>query len=141
MNTEPISQRAPQEVALPETANARSSSAKTLSAGKRAALLSGADRSVPVGTDKLDSLEISSSVEREPLEDGVLAGRVEEANAHMQLVNQGLRFQVHEGTSQLLVQVVDRISGEVLRELPPHEFLDLVVRMREMVGAFLDETT
>ena len=39
-----------------------------------------------------------------------------------------------------MVQVVDRNSGEVLREAPPEEFLDLAVRLREMVGLFLDET-
>jgi len=50
-----------------------------------------------------------------------------------------LGFTVHEGTGQLLAQLVDRKTGEVIRESPPREFLDLAARMKEMVGLFLDE--
>ena len=65
---------------------------------------------------------------------------VEEADQGLKVLNERLGFQVHEDSGQLFVQVVDRETGEVIRESPPEEFLDLIVRMREMVGVFLDET-
>ena len=83
-----------------------------------------------------DGQQGAAELTREQLE-----ARVERENAHLSTLNQGLKFRVHEGSGQLLVQVVDRNTGDVLRENPPHEFLDLAVRMREMVGAFLDETS
>jgi flagellar protein FlaG len=65
---------------------------------------------------------------------------VDEADRGLKVLNERLGFQVHEDSGQLFVQVVDRETGEVIRESPPEEFLDLVVRMKEMVGVFLDET-
>ena len=64
---------------------------------------------------------------------------VDEADQGLKVLNERLGFQVHEDSGQLFVQVVDRQTGDVIRESPPKEFLDLMVRMREMVGVFLDE--
>jgi flagellar protein FlaG len=65
---------------------------------------------------------------------------VEEVDRQVKMLNERLAFEVHEKTGQLFVQVLDRDTGEVIRESPPSEFLDLMVRMKEMVGVFLDET-
>lgn len=50
-----------------------------------------------------------------------------------------LRFKLHEKTERLQVQVVDQATGKVIKEVPPSEFLDLLARIREMVGLFIDE--
>lgn len=50
-----------------------------------------------------------------------------------------LRFKLHEETERLQVQVVDQATGKVIKEVPPTQFLDLLARIREMVGLFLDE--
>jgi uncharacterized FlaG/YvyC family protein len=69
-----------------------------------------------------------------------LEARVAEEAKRFEQLDQSLTFRLHEGAQQLMVQVVDRHTGKVLREAPPKEFLDLTVRLREMVGFFLDET-
>ncbi|HMB70973.1 MAG TPA: flagellar protein FlaG [bacterium] len=53
-------------------------------------------------------------------------------------LRQSLTFRVSEEARSPVVQVVERGSGRVLREMPPKEFLDLAARLREMVG-FLRE--
>jgi uncharacterized FlaG/YvyC family protein len=68
-----------------------------------------------------------------------LEARVAEEAKRFEQLDQSLTFRLHEEAQQLMVQVVDRNSGKVLRETPPKEFLDLTVRLREMVGFFLDE--
>ena len=50
-----------------------------------------------------------------------------------------LRFRVHEDTERLMVQVIDAETDEVIREIPPSEVLDLVARIHEMIGLFIDE--
>lgn len=50
-----------------------------------------------------------------------------------------LRFQVHDETERLMVQVLDAETEEVIRELPPEEALDLAARIQEMIGILLDE--
>ncbi|MGQ0720048.1 MAG: flagellar protein FlaG [Candidatus Eiseniibacteriota bacterium] len=69
-----------------------------------------------------------------------LGARVQVAASRLQSMNQSLSFRVHEASGQLMVQIVDRNTGEVLREAPPAEFLDLAVRLHGMVEFFLDET-
>jgi uncharacterized FlaG/YvyC family protein len=67
-----------------------------------------------------------------------LDARVAAANTELAALNQDLRFSIHDKSGEMIVEVVDTKTGEVLREQPPQEFLDLVVRLREMVGLFLD---
>lgn len=78
--------------------------------------------------------EISEQVSRTELE-----SRVEKANAELAELHNNLHFAVHEKSGQLVVQVTDSRTGEVIRQQPPKAFLDLTVRLREMVGLFLDE--
>lgn len=61
-----------------------------------------------------------------------------ERNAEAAGLNRALRFRVHEGTGRIFAQVVDRSSGEVLRTIPPEELLQVLARVREMVGLILD---
>jgi len=50
-----------------------------------------------------------------------------------------LRFTVHEPTGEIIARIVNRQTGEVIREIPPEKFLDMVARLRELVGIFVDE--
>ena len=38
-----------------------------------------------------------------------------------------------------MVQVVDSDTGEIIREIPPQKILDLVAKLWELSGVFLDE--
>lgn len=63
----------------------------------------------------------------------------EQMNKFMQLVNSDIQFEMHEGTKQLMVRMVDSTDGTVLKEFPPHELLDTMARIREYVGLLLDK--
>lgn len=60
-------------------------------------------------------------------------------NDFMQSINTDLRFVLHRKTDQLMVQVVDIKTNKVLREAPPKEILDTLAKIRDLVGALLDE--
>jgi flagellar protein FlaG len=51
-----------------------------------------------------------------------------------------LQFSVHEASGEIMVTVRDETSGEVIREIPPSEMLDLAARLGEMVGLLFDQT-
>lgn len=53
--------------------------------------------------------------------------------------NVDLQFSVHEGSGQLLVKVMDAATGELIREIPPSELLDLAAKLDEMIGLILDQ--
>ena len=50
-----------------------------------------------------------------------------------------LQFSVHEGTKRIAVKVLDRSTGEVIREIPPEKMLDFVAKLWEMAGILVDE--
>lgn len=83
--------------------------------------------------------DATRSSAQEPVSREELSRQVDQANADLGRLNEKLGFRVDDGTGQIVVQIVDRDSGEVVRESPPKEFLDLAARMKEMVGLFLDE--
>jgi flagellar protein FlaG len=103
-----------------------------------ARVLAGNTRSGGVRAD-VEDIVASPAPAREPESREMIERAVEEANSNLSQLNEKLGFRVHEGTGQIVVQIVDRHSGEVVRESPPKEFLDLAARMKEMVGFFLDE--
>ena len=60
-------------------------------------------------------------------------------NKYFQSLNANLRFAYHEKTSQLMLRVVDASNDKVLKEIPSHEVLDMLAKVREYVGALLDK--
>jgi len=50
-----------------------------------------------------------------------------------------LQFSVHEASGQLMVTVIDASTGEVIREVPPSEILELASKIEEMIGLIYDQ--
>jgi flagellar protein FlaG len=64
---------------------------------------------------------------------------IERANKAMQGINTSFRFSIHEGTKEIMVKVLDKDSGEIVREIPSEKILDMVAKMWELSGIFIDE--
>ena len=50
-----------------------------------------------------------------------------------------LRFKYNEEAKQMYVEVVDTETQEVVASLPPEFLIDLSIKMKEMIGIFLDK--
>ncbi|MBW2645311.1 MAG: flagellar protein FlaG [Deltaproteobacteria bacterium] len=50
-----------------------------------------------------------------------------------------LRFSIHEATGRTLVKVVSSETGEMVREIPPEQMLDLAAKIDEMMGILFDQ--
>ncbi len=48
-------------------------------------------------------------------------------------------FGIHEDTNRVTIKIVDKESKEVIREYPPEKTLDMIARVWEMAGLFVDE--
>ena len=64
---------------------------------------------------------------------------VEVMNQFAELFNRSLHFKVYDKTDQLYVQIVDKYTQEVIKQIPPQEMLELSAKIREMVGILFDE--
>lgn len=49
----------------------------------------------------------------------------------------GLEFELSEATSRIITRVIDRESGEVIREIPAEEVLKISERLEEMQGQII----
>ena len=50
-----------------------------------------------------------------------------------------LQFKVHKPTGEVIVTVRDESTGEIIREIPPAEVLNLAAKLDAMVGLIFDK--
>ena len=50
-----------------------------------------------------------------------------------------LDISIHERTHEIMVKVLNKETGELIREVPPEKTLDIVANMMEIAGIIVDE--
>lgn len=75
-----------------------------------------------------------NQLSKEEMEQGL-----EQLNEAMKTFNENLKFKLHEKADRMKVEVVDTQKDEVIKEIPSEEMLDMIGRIREMVGLIVDE--
>ena len=60
-------------------------------------------------------------------------------NRFVEMLTADLKFEVHEKTHEIMVKFVNTKTGEVLKEYPPKEYLDMIARIRDYVGMMIDK--
>ncbi|MCD8503288.1 MAG: flagellar protein FlaG [Bacillaceae bacterium] len=68
-----------------------------------------------------------------------LEQNIDGVNNFLETNQTSLKFQVHEDLDRLYVAVVDQQTKEVVREIPPKEFLDMISSMLDHVGLIVDK--
>ncbi|MEK3704952.1 flagellar protein FlaG [Paenibacillus sp. FSL R7-0198] len=74
-----------------------------------------------------------------PFGDEHLIKAIDRAVKALQGPTTTLEMSVHEKTHQILVKVLNKETGELIREIPPEKTLDLVAKMMEIAGIIIDE--
>lgn len=64
---------------------------------------------------------------------------IEKANKHFKSFDRRLEFTIHDKTKQIMVKVIDTEDDSVIREIPSEKILDMVAKLWEMSGLFVDE--
>jgi flagellar protein FlaG len=68
-----------------------------------------------------------------------LVKTIERANKALEGRSTSFEFSIHKQTKQISIKVIDKDTGEVIREIPPEKTLDMVAKMWEMAGLLVDE--
>ena len=63
----------------------------------------------------------------------------ERANALFESLNTGLALKFHERSGEWYAVVENKLTREIVKEVPPKYILDLHAKLKEMVGFFLDQ--
>lgn len=64
---------------------------------------------------------------------------VKELNEAMNPLNTDLEFKYNNKVEELTVMVIDKKTDKIIREFPPKEALQLMEKMRELVGMLFDK--
>ncbi|MGC5774361.1 MULTISPECIES: flagellar protein FlaG [Paenibacillus] len=64
---------------------------------------------------------------------------IERAVKSLQGPQTTLEISIHEKTHDIMVKVMNKDTGELIREVPPEKTLDLVAKMMEIAGILVDE--
>ncbi|WP_238988834.1 flagellar protein FlaG [Calorimonas adulescens] len=64
---------------------------------------------------------------------------IEDANKKLVGPDTRLEFSIHEGTHKIVVKIINEETNEVIKEIPPEKILDLVAKIWEIVGLFVDK--
>lgn len=60
-------------------------------------------------------------------------------NALMEEMNFNVTFSYYEKLDQLMMQIIDRRTNEVIKEFPPKEIMESQEKMHDWIGAILDQ--
>ncbi|KGR76467.1 flagellar protein FlaG [Ureibacillus sinduriensis] len=94
--------------------------------------------------EKQDSQDITSQVNEQSTEklditEEKLKQAVDSLNEFMEINHNSSKFVYHEGLDRYFVQVVNKDTEEVIKEIPPKKLLDAFYEMQKMVGMIVDE--
>jgi flagellar protein FlaG len=64
---------------------------------------------------------------------------LEMINEQLKSANSSIQFSVDDKSNEVIVRIVDRDSGEVIRQIPPESIVRLRERMKDMSGLFVEK--
>lgn len=93
------------------------------------------------GSAEAKKVETEFSLEdtdREWLQEDLHRG-IEAMNDLSVFRERSLAFEQHETLNRTIVKIIDRETEEIVREIPPEKFLDMISSMLEFAGIIIDE--
>lgn len=80
-----------------------------------------------------------SITENEGFEPDYLEKSIEQANKTLKQYNREILREVHETTKTVMYTIRDTKTHEVISEFPPKKIQDMIAKMWELAGLFVDE--
>ena len=90
--------------------------------------------------DEEQNFDPEQDSQHEPLSEEQTAFITEQLNEIMRNINVDLQFQYHKEVNFMSVRMLDKKTGEVLREVPPEAMVEHMIKVHDWIGAFLDRT-
>lgn len=75
----------------------------------------------------------------EPISEELLERSIQQANRNLVYQNRVIERAVHDVTKVVMYTVKDTVTHEVIAEFPPKRIQDMIAKMWELAGLFVDE--
>lgn len=91
--------------------------------------------------DKFQKIDKEAKLEKSKQQEQLseIKDIIDESNKDFRTFDRRLDISVHEKTREIMVKVVDTLTDEIIKELPPEVVLDTLARRREIVGIMIDK--
>ena len=86
-----------------------------------------------------DSVELASRQEKSPPSDTEVKEAIAQIQIMMDVRERDVTFTTDQESGANVIRVIDRNSGDVIRQMPPDELLSFMRNLTRMLGTFLDE--
>lgn len=83
--------------------------------------------------------EPSKKGEEISLSEKTIEEAIEKANKKLVLADRKFEFSINDETNDIIVRVINKETDEVIKEIPSEKILDMVAKMMELAGLFIDE--
>ena len=81
-----------------------------------------------------------TATQQQPLEREQLEKMAQQLQDFMGEMNRSLQFQVDEDSGRDVIKVLDKATGDVIKQYPSEEVLSLVSKLSETAGLLIDQT-
>lgn len=78
-------------------------------------------------------------VKKKPITEPEIIKAIEKANKGLYGENARFEYSIHKETKQIMIKVIDSTNDEVIKEFPSEKILDMIAKLCELAGIFVDE--
>ncbi|MFE6074316.1 flagellar protein FlaG [Paenibacillus sp. NPDC057886] len=93
----------------------------------------------PASDSKENQKIRTSTTGNAPMDQEKIIADLQKAIRAIQGPQKAFEISMHEQTHTIMIKVLDKESGDLIREVPPEKILDLAARMMEITGLIIDE--
>lgn len=83
-------------------------------------------------------VDIDGQDDKQPLTTEQLENVAQQLQNFVGNMNRGLEFSVDKDSGRDVIKVIDKSSGDLVKQFPSEEVLSLVAKLSDMVGGFID---
>ena len=92
-------------------------------------------REVRLGEENTTVMEFKKAVGKEDFDR--LVGNLKDITAKLKYTK--LEFSIHDDTKRIMVKILNKSSDELIAEVPPEKFLDLIAELWKQAGLIVDK--
>ena len=83
-------------------------------------------------------VDVNKTDDKQPLTVEQLENVAQQLQDFVGNMNRGLEFSVDKDSGRDVIKVIDKNSGDLVKQFPSEEVLSLVAKLSDMVGGFID---
>jgi flagellar protein FlaG len=111
---------------------------KTQNSENKISLAKGIDNNITQGKNVAEQEAVNKIDDKQPLTLEQLEKVAQQLQDFVGEMNRGLEFSVDKDSGRDVIKIIDKSTGDLVKQYPSEEVLTLVAKLSDMVGGFVD---